>query len=182
MPVQSIVQNSQQWKDCLRYIAQRVNEQSYNTWFKPIQGESNGNGQFKLAVPNQFVADWIDGHFGEILDEAFVEVLGNRHQVEFVISVPPEQADQTALNFTSAAVIPTVPSPSVRTADPHHHNLNRKYDFDSLVVGDFNQFACAAAMAVAEAPGLTKYNPLFIYGGTGLGKNPYRAGYRQFDP
>jgi len=170
LTVQSIVQNSQQWKDCLRYIAQRVNEQSYNTWFKPIQGESNENGQFKLAVPNQFVADWINGHFGEILDEAFIEVLGNSYQVEFVISVPPEQADQTALNFASSAVVPTVPSPSVRTADHQRHNLNRKYDFDSLVVGDFNQFACAAAMAVAEAPGLTKYNPLFIYGGTGLGK------------
>ncbi len=168
------VQNSPQWRDCLRYIAQRVNEQSFNTWFKPTRGESNGNGQFYLAVPNQFVADWIKGHFNEVIEEAFHEVLGCTYHVEFVIAQQPEVQEQTALPLE-----PRLPGERAVDSDrpirrsggrQHEHNLNRKYDFDSLVVGDFNQFAFAAAQAVAEAPGLNKYNPLFIYGGTGLGK------------
>ncbi len=172
LSLQPTIQNSQQWKDCLRYIAQRLNEQSFNTWFKPTRGESDGNGGFRLAVPNQFVADWIKGHFSEMIDEAFREVLGRTFGIEYVIA-QPDHGDQTALNFTAPATAPqpAIPTPAPTARHTHqNHNLNRKYDFDSLVVGDFNQFACAAAMAVAEAPGLTKYNPLFIYGGTGLGK------------
>ena len=78
-----------------------------------------------------------------------------------------EAADQVTLNFDPSAV-PMVTMPQI--AEPGQHNLNRRYTFDTLVVGDFNQFACAAGRAVAEAPGMTRYNPLLIYGGTGLGK------------
>ncbi len=173
MTLPQVIPNSPQWKDCLRYIAQRVNEQSFNTWFKPTRGGINGDGQFYLAVPNQFVADWIKGHFGEVIDEAFREVLGSSYQLEFVIAQIPEVPEQNALNLELP--LPERPEPlPVPQTQPlgrrHDHNLNRKYTFDSLVVGDFNQFAFAAAQAVAEAPGLNKYNPLFIYGGTGLGK------------
>lgn len=171
LTLQPTLQNSQQWKDCLRYIAHRVNEQSYNTWFKPTRGQTNGNGEFSLVVPNQFVADWIRGHFSELIDEAFREVLGRSFDLRFIISQADDSSDQTALELAPVTMDPLTDRPSARSEHRHReHNLNRKYDFDSLVVGDFNQFACAAAMAVAEAPGLTKYNPLFIYGGTGLGK------------
>ncbi len=176
MSLQQPIQNSQQWKDCQRYIAQRLNEQSFNTWFKSIQGQANGNGSFKLAVPNQFVADWIEGHFTDILDEAFREVLGQPFEIEFIVTNPAETPEQTYIDFASTQQTTTSPAPSgpsVTTSTDHRrgrHNLNRKYDFDSLVIGDFNQFAVAASQAVAEAPGLAKYNPLFIYGGTGLGK------------
>ena len=158
--------NSQQWRDCLDYMSRRLKQQSFNTWLKPTRGEPTGNGEFKILVPNQFVADWIDEHYRDLVGEAFQEVLGRKQQVIYVISSMPEEEEQ--------AVLPLDQTPSVMTATPgraaNNHNLNVRYRFDSLVVGDFNQFACAASQAVAEAPGMTKYNPLYIYGGTGLGK------------
>ena len=159
--------NSQEWKDCLDYMSRRLKQQSFNTWLKPTRGETNGNGEFKVAVPNQFVADWIDEHYSDLVHEAFVEVLGKKQQILYVISAGPDEEEQASLPLDAPPVRPSaLPSgvPSV------NHNLNGRYRFDYLVVGDFNQFACAASRAVAEAPGMTKYNPLYIYGGTGLGK------------
>ncbi|MEW6411186.1 MAG: chromosomal replication initiator protein DnaA [Candidatus Zixiibacteriota bacterium] len=162
------VTNSNQWDDCLNYLSHRVKEQSFKTWLKPTKGEPGSNGDFKVAVPNQFVADWIKAHFNELIEEALNEVSGRRYTVAYVINKPAEEEPQTALNLDS---LQKVSSDAVRISPANHqHNLNGKYNFDSLVVGDFNQFACAAATAVSEAPGMTKYNPLYIYGGTGLGK------------
>jgi chromosomal replication initiator protein len=162
--------NSREWRDCLEYISRRLPEQSYDTWFKPTRGEPNGNGTFKIAVPNQFVIDWIQGHFQSLIDEAFQEALGRHYDVEWIIAPKENGADQSALPLYETKV----PSPDLpankANGSAANGNLNAKYDFDSLVVGDFNQFACAAATAVADSPGLTKYNPLYIYGGTGLGK------------
>lgn len=159
--------NSQQWKDCLDYMSRRLKQQSFNTWLKPTRGEPTGNGEFKVAVPNQFVADWIDEHYRDLVFEAFEEVLGKKQKIIYVISALPEEEEQASLPLA-------LPTESIALAPPvkacTNHNLNGRYRFDSLVVGDFNQFACAASQAVAEAPGMTKYNPLYIYGGTGLGK------------
>jgi chromosomal replication initiator protein len=162
--MQEVTASSTQWNECLRYIQRRMKEQSFNVWMKNTKGEPNGNNEFRLGVPNQFVADWINGHFRETIEEAFQEVLGKQYNLIFVVGSQPEVTDQTALEFENPQ-LPELP-PMIR----NQHNLNRRYSFDTLVVGDFNQFACAAARAVAEAPGMTRYNPLLIYGGTGLGK------------
>jgi chromosomal replication initiator protein len=161
------VANSQEWKDCLDYIGRRLKQQSFNTWLKPTRGEPAGNGDFKLVVPNQFVADWIDEHYRDLIHESFQEVLGKKQQVIYVISSVLEDEEQVSLPL-DAAPQPELLAPAARNGT--NHNLNSRYRYDSLVVGDFNQFAFAASKAVAEAPGMTKYNPLYIYGGTGLGK------------
>lgn len=188
------VANSSQWSECLRYISGRVKQQTFNTWLKPTRGEMTPNGAFKLAVPNQFVADWINDHFREVIDEAFEEVLGNRYELIYVIA-PSDTEDQLPLplevalhgnghangngygnghsnghdgsNGHSPLTAYTTNGNGTTGAA---QNLSKRYSFETLVVGDFNSFACAAARAVAEAPGMTRYNPLFIYGGTGLGK------------
>ncbi len=171
MIVEEKVTNSKEWKDCLSYISRRLSEQSFNTWFKPTKGQPNGNNEFKIAVPNQFVADWIRSHFSDLIEESFVEALGRNFTISFVTQKYNGYGDQNSLELLSLASQPDEkPLEAPQVYSPTQCNLNVKYDFDSLVVGDFNQFACAASMAVAEAPGLTKYNPLFIYGGTGLGK------------
>ncbi|UCE23815.1 MAG: chromosomal replication initiator protein DnaA [Candidatus Zixiibacteriota bacterium] len=166
--MQERVTNSSQWNDCLNYLSRRVKEQSFKTWLKPTRGEPGSSGSFNVAVPNQFVADWIKAHFNDLIEEALNEVSGQRYSVAYVIHKPPDEDGQTSLQL-SATGRPDI-SPVTGTIGNHQHNLNGKYNFESLVVGDFNQFACAAATAVAEAPGMTKYNPLYIYGGTGLGK------------
>ncbi len=163
------VTNSSQWSDCLNYLSRRIKEQSFKTWLRPTVGEPGSNGDFRVAVPNQFVADWIRNHYQDMIEEALKEVSGTVYQVDYVINYRSDEKEQTSLDLYQApSIIPSeiVPAPPSN----HNHNLNSKYNFDSLVVGDFNQFACAAAVAVSEAPGMTKYNPLYIYGGTGLGK------------
>jgi len=163
------VTNSSQWNDCLNYLSHRVKEQSFKTWLKPTKGEPGGNGNFRIAVPNQFVADWIKAHFHELIEEALQEVCGRPYSVSYVIHKPVDD-DQTSLNLSAASQTERAAAAVPLFSANHRHNLNGKYNFKSLVIGDFNQFACAAATAVAEAPGMTKYNPLYIYGGTGLGK------------
>ncbi len=169
MIAQENIGSSREWKDCLQYIACRLNEQSFSTWFKPTKGQPNGQGEFKIGVPNQFVADWIRTHFSELIEEAFREALGQQFKVTYVTSGNDGREAQELLDLHRSTKTESQPTPSGRPL-PSYCNLNPKYDFDSLVVGDFNQFVCAASMAVAEGPGLTKYNPLYIYGGTGLGK------------
>lgn len=173
------VTNSKHWKDCLSYMARRMKEQTFNTWLRPTKGEPGTNGDFKIAVPNQFVADWIKDHFGSLIDEAFKEVLGHPYEVVYVLTGQPDPEDQTILEFadddgvtggSNGSGLQVALAPMAAVARSNGHNLNSRYTFNTLVVGDFNQFACAASMAVAEEPGTTKYNPLYIYGGTGLGK------------
>jgi chromosomal replication initiator protein len=146
-------------------------EQSFSTWFKPTKGEPNGQSEFNIAVPNQFVADWIQGHFGHLISEAFIEVLGAQYEAVYIVANQHGDQDQTTLGLQKGDNgRQRIEEPSFRRTSANKCNLSARYDFDSLVVGDFNQFACAASMAVADAPGLTRYNPLLIYGGTGLGK------------
>jgi chromosomal replication initiator protein len=147
-------------------MARRLKQQSFNTWLRPTTGEPNGRGEFKIGVPNQFVADWIDEHYRELLAEAFQEVLGASMDIVYVITGPSDEDDQRALALEPVALGGEAARPVITC----NHNLSERYRFDSLVIGDFNQFACAASEAVAEAPGITRYNPLYIYGGTGLGK------------
>ncbi len=171
MVTEQSIANSKEWKDCLDYISRRLTEQSFNTWFKPTKGEPNGQGEFKIVVPNQFVADWIRGHFSGLINEAFEEALGRRFEIVYIAANDISCEEQEVLSLPTNGSADGTEKPTVVQHPARGNcNLNPKYDFDSLVVGDFNQFAYAASMAVAEAPGLTKYNPLLIYGGTGLGK------------
>lgn len=162
------ITNSVQWGECQKYMSRRVKEQSFNTWIKPTKGELQDDGTFLVSVRNQFVYDWLQAHFRELIEEAVQEIVGKRCQVSYVTE--NENGDeQIALELSEKPA-----------ATPYHSNgngnngsssgLNQRYNFESLVVGDFNEFAYAAAVAVAEAPGTTRYNPLYIYGGTGLGK------------
>ena len=163
--IENLTNSSPQWNDCLNYMARRMKPQSFNTWLKPTRGEPTDNGDFKISVHNQFVADWIDSHFRDLIDEALIEVLGEKMHVIYVLSGNSDCEEQTSINFPTMDI-----QPQLIVRPSNNHNLNSRYNFDTLVVGDFNQFAYAASMAVADEPGTTKYNPLYIYGGTGLGK------------
>jgi len=144
-------------------VSVRTKKSSYNTWFKHSQGELEENGSLKITVPNQFVADWLSDRYAELISEAIKEVNGSPLDYSFEILDSDESLPQTEIDFHRM--------PAVRTGESRNDNrLNERFRFDNFVVGNFNQFAHAAALAVAEAPGKTNYNPLLIYGGTGLGK------------
>ncbi len=167
------INNNQLWDDCLKYIALRIKKHSYNTWFRHTKAgdkskDDNGNpGSFVIKVPNQFVADWLKGHYSDLISEAINEVGNNGMAYSFEI-YNCDEIPQTEMELA----VPELQSKSMTKQPqmPMANSLNKRYNFDNLVVGDFNQFAHAAAVAVSGDPGTTNYNPLFIYGGTGLGK------------
>lgn len=156
------------WQDCLEYISRRIKKQSYATWLRHTYGGHDNNGGLQITVPNRFVADWIKEHYAGIIEEAIMQSCGEL--IPFCFHVNEQAQRQTELELGKPHSFTPEPVNRPTTPRPQQGMLNNRYTFESLVVGNFNQFPYAAAMAVAEAPGKTNYNPLYIYGGVGLGK------------
>src|SRR5918995_5918034 len=152
------------WQEALAYIQGRVPKQVYDTWFMPVRLERIEDRSAQIGVPNKFFGDWLSQHYGPLLEEAVSTPRGGGETaVSFVVfSRPPiSQSDVVAV----AQAVRTATTPRSKRGI----QLNPKYSFKNFVVGAGNQFAHAACMAVAEQPAKA-YNPLFIYGGVGLGK------------
>jgi chromosomal replication initiator protein len=142
------------WREVAARLRQALNETTYQTWFGEARGIELSDDTFTIAAPNDFAKAWIAGHFLELIKAAVREATGR--ELDIVLTVRRRPRQQPA----------SVPAERPK---PVYTDLNPKYTFDSFVIGSSNRFAHAAALAVAEAPAQA-YNPLFIYGGTGLGK------------
>jgi len=140
------------WAQVLSVVGKRVNKHSFDTWFKPIIFTGCDGNSCNIAVPNKNFKDWILDNYSKLIGEALLEAAHAPLQLR--ISVHSE---------------PTPPQVRPAANKNSQHQLNTKYTFDSFVVGSSNQFARAAALAVAEQPSRA-YNPLYVYGGVGLGK------------
>ncbi len=143
-------------------IKSKISDLNYTTWFRPIIDANVKDGVFTLVVPNKFVADWISDYYQDLIRQELFRLTEANYRIGYLVA--PEAEIETP--EVAPKQTPTSPAmPRVRTVD----HLNPKYDFDRFVVGSSNQFAHAACKAVADLPG-GHYNPLFIYGGVGLGK------------
>ena len=152
------------WDQILSRIETKVNRHSFYTWFKPTSLVLDAGGSISVRVPNQLFKDWLGKHYSLVLSEALTEV----QRPEAALVFLPEGV--AAPELPPPPVIPAVvPRPEAPTQPPRVGSLNERYTFDTFIVGPSNQFAHAACRAVAEAPSRS-YNPLFIYGGVGLGK------------
>ena len=155
------------WDKVLARIETKVNRYSYYTWFKNTSLLNDDGTSLSIRVSDPMVVDWLTKHYGGVLDEALVEVGRPGVSLTFV----PETLDVRDLQplpvRKSARNRPTSITGPEETADML--GLSPRYSFDTFIVGASNQFAHAACRAVAEAPSRS-YNPLFIYGGVGLGK------------
>ena len=148
------------WDAILARIETKVNRHSFYTWFKPAVFLDERDGLVRIRVPNALFRDWLTKHYSAVIDEALGEIERPGTTIAFVT----EELRQ-------------VPAPDVIVAEPEPEDdssadatsLSPRYSFDTFIVGPSNQFAHAACRAVAEAPSRS-YNPLFIYGGVGLGK------------
>ena len=152
------------WEQILSRVETKVNRHSFYTWFKPTSLVTDGGQSITVRVPNPLFKDWLTKHYSVVLSEALSEVRRTGASLVFVaegVAAPPP-AIELDLPLPS-----TGPQPDV--AAPVSAGLNPRYTFDTFIVGPSNQFAHAACRAVAEAPSRS-YNPLFIYGGVGLGK------------
>ena len=154
------------WTEVLAYVCEKVPKQVYETWFTPIELDRIENHTAYLAVPNKFFGDWLNEHYRELLAEAVSALQGGEHfDVSFVINNRKTAASIQQESATSD----TGGRGFAASRSKRGVQLNPKYTFKNFVVGAGNQFAHAACMAVAEQPAKA-YNPLFLYGGVGLGK------------
>ena len=146
------------WNRCVRDLQAELPEQQFNTWIRPLQAVEDG-GVLKLLAPNRFVVEWLNQHYMSRIEE-LVESVGTGTEV--VVEVGSRQAT------IRPAISPAV-QPTKAAAAPIVSRLNPDFIFDNFVEGKSNQLARAAAIQVSVNPGQS-YNPLFIYGGVGLGK------------
>ena len=150
------------WNRCIRNLKAELPEQQFNTWIRPLQAVEDG-GQLRLLAPNRFVVDWLNEHYVTRIVEI---VSGSGGDAEVIVEVGSREG------HAEPAPAPTFRRPAAtvsRPPPPVASRLSSLFTFESFVEGKSNQLARAAASQVGENPGKS-YNPLFIYGGVGLGK------------
>ena len=165
------------WKKCSDRLADELTAQQFNTWIRPLSAQESQNG-INIVAPNRFVLDWVTNKFKDRINEIFLELEPTTAEIKYITSESqitpennkserPEAIEQTDTKPESS------PTKTRRREDSpsvlEQNRLNSNFTFDRFVEGKSNQLARAAARQVAENPG-PAYNPLFIYGGVGLGK------------
>jgi chromosomal replication initiator protein len=161
------------WDEVLGRIEAKVNRHSYYTWFKPTSFVADQGTTIHVRVPNALFRDWLTKHYSTVINESLSELNRNDAGLAFLtdgeeppqlVTVSVELPEAGTAAAAATAEPESVPAPITGSA-----GLNPRYTFETFIVGPSNQFAHAASRAVAEAPSRS-YNPLFIYGGVGLGK------------
>jgi chromosomal replication initiator protein len=143
------------WGDVAARLRASLNEKTYGNWFGEVGAVTLDEETFVLCVPNDFTREWIESRFADLIRAVVRDATGSDRRLRFVVQAQPAEA-------AVEAQPPLLPRPDGASINP-------RYTFDSFVIGSSNRFAHAAALAIAEAPAQA-YNPLFIYGHTGLGK------------
>ncbi|MFH1278566.1 MAG: chromosomal replication initiator protein DnaA [Candidatus Eisenbacteria bacterium] len=161
---------SELWNEALTAIRKAVPPQTFEAWFLPTRCVSCSAEGVRIQVPNQFFADWLKDNHLSLIRRSLGEALGSPPpEIDFTVSDEPlRRPKPAARDHAGKTPDPAVPARAPRNGGPNPR-LNDRFTFSSFVVGRSNQFAHAAAQAVAENPAQI-YNPLFVYGGTGLGK------------
>ncbi|MTW85772.1 chromosomal replication initiator protein DnaA [Virgibacillus dakarensis] len=152
------------WMATLEVIEEQISKPSYETWLKNTKAYSFKDDTLTISALNEFSKDWLESKYTNLISNALYDVTGSRLQVKFII--PETNPDTAEMNTAPKTVANTKDN---QGQDVAKTMLNPNYVFDTFVIGSGNRFAHAASLAVAEQPA-NAYNPLFIYGGVGLGK------------
>jgi chromosomal replication initiator protein len=176
------------WSDCLGIIRQEVDEQNFNTWFKPISPLKSEADVLTIQVPSQFFYEWLEEHYVPVLKKAIHQVMGPGGRLEYSVVVDSGNHKNPPLmvNYPNGNGTKRYPFQSTNGNTPHedyspfsfkalnpqtvNSRLNPSYTFNNFVEGDCNRLARSAGVAVAKKPGVTSFNPLMLYGGVGVGK------------
>jgi chromosomal replication initiator protein len=167
------------WDNCLQVIRRNVNGQSYKTWFEPIKPVRLQDNALTIQVPNKFFYEWLEEHYVSLLKSSIRNELGDRGRLEYQIlmgtnerpiaTTPERTGSFTPGSFETQTIKNPFVIPGIKKlkVDPQ---LNTTYTFDLFIEGDCNRLARSAGLAIAKKPGGTAFNPLVVYGATGLGK------------
>ncbi|ABC75880.1 chromosomal replication initiator protein [Syntrophus aciditrophicus SB] len=155
------------WEESIKIIKEKISPQNFETWIRPLKVVSLEGNHASLSVPNKFFKDWLTENYRDVISDAVSSSAGKDYAIDFVILQESEKNSRSAHPARKKKIIEQIPQEKIRPKI--HPTLNPNYSFERFVVGSSNQFAHAAAVAVAEQPA-KNYNPLFIYGGVGLGK------------
>lgn len=151
------------WNAALANIEKKISKPSFDTWLKSTKAHSLQGNLLVITAPNEFARDWLEERYSQLIAGILYEITGEELSVKFIIPQNQKEEDPDLL----------LPAKKAKREEDQHdfpqNILNPKYLFDTFVIGSGNRFAHAASLAVAEAPAKA-YNPLFIYGGVGLGK------------
>lgn len=153
------------WNKTLNIIKGEMSEVSFNTWIKSCEPISISSNTIKISVPNSFTQDILEKRYKDLVVNSIEAACSKLYSVEFLIASEIQENEESKKQVTEK----TIDKAPVVINDEMSSTLNPKYTFDSFVIGNSNRFAHAASLAVAESPAKA-YNPLFIYGGVGLGK------------
>jgi chromosomal replication initiator protein len=157
----------QLWNTCLSEIETTVSKANFSTWFKNTSILKEDTGIIYVGVPNEFVRDWLKNKYHKLITKTIADIYENMRAVEYVITKIETNKQEVSKILDINKNNKELPLADLYISP--EDNLNPKYHFNSFIVGSFNELAYAASQAIIENPG-TKYNPFFVYGGTGLGK------------
>ena len=169
----------QVWRAALGELQVSLSPANYETWLRDTQLVDVDDQRFRIAVPNGFAKDWLETRYRSLISQTLARIVGYSVQVEFVVGTAAADgtlaADDAASDSAAAPIAQPIPSRHVRVeptrvgGEGGATNLNPRYTFSNFIVGSANRLGHAASLSVAERPGHA-YNPLFLYGGVGLGK------------
>jgi chromosomal replication initiator protein len=151
------------WNRVLLDIREKINPKAFDIWLKPLKLINQSEGLLELEVPNKFFKDWISENYQTLIKESLFQLTNSQYTLLFRLKDPSDQKLEKTKGVEKAS------PPLTFKQAPKEDGLNPNYNFEAFVVGSSNQFAHAAALAVANLPA-KNYNPLLIYGGVGLGK------------
>ena len=162
--------NLEIWHQALAHIQRELPSQAYETWFQPTRAVGSTTLSLVIEVPSPFFRDWLTSHYSELIERTLRGLTSSTIQVEYTIADQMRQEGQALAEATSStAATASPPWGGSERRSSSEFVLNPRYIFDQFIIGPSNRFAHAAALAVSESPARA-YNPLFIYGGVGLGK------------
>jgi chromosomal replication initiator protein len=157
------------WEKVLAHLEARLNPQTFSTWFKPTRLEGVKEKVLAVQAPNALIQKWLAAEGRAPVEDALAALKLEDYRVEFSAAAEPDAEPASLKSAAGKSAAANRPTQARLDFDSTDHQLNPRYTFDTFVVGSSNQFAHAAAQAVAEQPSKA-YNPLFLYGGVGLGK------------
>jgi chromosomal replication initiator protein len=154
------------WQEVLTVIQTKLSKPSFDTWLKSTKANVFTDSSIVICAPNNFAREWLESRYTKLISSTIFEFIGKQVDVKFII----ETEDQKSSSAAVTTLVTPPKGPAIVSQEENFTNMmNARYTFDTFVIGSGNRFAHAASLAVAEAPAKA-YNPLFLYGGVGLGK------------